>query len=225
MKIVILPGLDGTGELLADVEELLMPEHTVMIIRYPSDLQTYKEIQEWIECKLPHDDYLIVAESFAGPLAIMISSKKPIGLKGVAFVASFTRTPMKLPLLLTYAAKIMPFRSHWLTWLAQPLLMGKWSNKNFRKKLRHALILVPAATLAGRLREILRADVTGALGQLTVPIIYLMATHDRLVPSRMSLDFQISPGVVSSIEGPHFLLQANAHQAAEHISQFAKSLW
>ena len=79
---------------------------------------------------------------------------------------------------------------------------------------------VPGATIAGRLREILKVDVREKLNHLAVPILYLRASHDRLVSPRMSLDFMIAPDVVQTIDGPHFLLQANALEAARRICEF-----
>jgi pimeloyl-[acyl-carrier protein] methyl ester esterase len=221
MKIVILPGLDGTGTLLSEVGERLARKHVVSIIQYPSNLYRYEDLQRWVEDSLPKDDFIIVAESFSGPLAIMLAGQKPFGLKGVVFVATFAKTPVKLPSVLTYAVEIMPIKSRLLTWLAQPLLMGKWSNTEFTAKFRQAMNLVPAATIAGRLREVLKVDIVKRLGRLSIPIIYLSATKDRLVPSRMSRDFDLAPDAIFAIEGPHFLLQANSPQAAEHILSFA----
>ena len=151
----------------------------------------------------------------------MLAWKKPFGLKGVVFVATFAKTPVKLPSVLTYAIEIMPIKSRLLTWLAQPLLMGKWSDKEFTAKFRQAMNLVPAATIAARLREVLKVDIVEKLGRLSIPVLYLSATNDRLVPSRMALDFERAPDAVFTIEGPHFLLQAKAPQSAEHILSFA----
>ncbi|MDO6962854.1 alpha/beta fold hydrolase [Rhizobium alvei] len=221
MNIVILPGLDGTGKLLSEAGELLSPAHMVSIVRYPADLSRYEDLLPWVENTLPEDDFLIVAESFSGPLAIMLASRKPIGLKGLVFVATFARTPVALPAFLTYAVERMPIKSRALTWLAQPFLMGRWSGKEFTATFRQAMTFVPAATIARRLREVLKVDTLEKLHQLDVPFIYLLATNDRLVPSRMSLDFDRAPGAIIAIEGPHFLLQANAPDCARHILSFA----
>ncbi len=71
----------------------------------------------------------MVAESFSGPLAVMVASNMSSNLIGIVFAATFAKTPRKLPSLLTYAIEIMPIKSRFLTWLAQPFLMGKWSNR------------------------------------------------------------------------------------------------
>lgn len=53
----------------------------------------------------------MVAESFSGPLAVMVASNMSSNLKGIVFAATFAKTPRKLPSLLTYAIEIMPIKS------------------------------------------------------------------------------------------------------------------
>ncbi|POO57844.1 alpha/beta fold hydrolase [Agrobacterium rosae] len=220
MKIVILPGLDGTGLLLTELEDILVQENAVSVIQYPPSLYRYDDLHIWLKNVLPDDDFILVAESFSGPLAIMLASQKPLGLRGIVFVATFVRSPVRLPLFLTHAVNIIPIKSTVLTWLIQPLLMGRWSGKAFTKRFRSALKLVPAATVAGRLREVLKVDAREQLRRLSLPVIYLRATQDRLVPSKMSQDFDLAPDTVFTIEGPHFLLQSRAKQAAAFILKF-----
>ncbi|MEE9388449.1 MAG: hypothetical protein V3U96_07550 [Paracoccaceae bacterium] len=224
MIIVILPGLDGTGELLSEVSDLLATRHDPIAIQYPSNLFRYEDIQAWVEEFLPKDDYIIVAESFSGPLAVMIAAKRPFNLKGVVFVATFAKAPKRFPIFLTYFIEILPLKSKILARMAQPLLMGRWTRKEFTTNFQKALSIVPPSTIAGRLREILNVDVRKQLHTLNVPAIYLSAASDLLVPAKMALDFQLAPGAISQLEGPHFLLQANYSMAAKRISEFASSL-
>ncbi|WP_320200728.1 alpha/beta fold hydrolase (plasmid) [Agrobacterium sp. rho-13.3] len=224
MKIFILPGLDGTGLLLSELENLLSKENTVSVIRYPSNLYRYDDLQIWVKNTLPDDDFVIVAESFSGPLAIVLASQKPKGLRGIVFVATFARSPVPVPLCFAHIVKIAPIRSKFLFWLVQPLFLGKWSGEAFAKSFRRALNRIPSATIAGRLREVLMVDTREQLRKLSLPMIYLRATEDRLVPSKMSADFDLAPEAIFTIEGPHFLLQSRAEQAAECILKFTASL-
>ncbi len=221
MKIVILPGLDGTGELLSHLEDIIASKHSVAVVRYPPELYRYKDLQAWLENFLPKDDFIIVAESFSGPLAIMLASANTAGLKGIVFVATFAKAPVQAPLFLTHAVEIMPIKSRLLTWLAQPFLMGRWSRRDFTEKFRRAMKLVPAKTIAGRLREVLNADAVEQLRRLSLPSIYLQATQDRLVPPEMSLYFGRAACEILKIDGPHFLLQAKPSQSADQIMDFA----
>ncbi len=221
MNIVILPGLDGTGTLLAEVEELLAAVHDAAVLQYPSNLYRYEDLQTWVENHLPKKDFIIVAESFSGPIAAMVASKLPGNLRGVVFVATFAKTPRKIPPFLIRLVEIVPIKSRLVSALAQPFLMGRWSTRAFATKFRKALNLVPATTLAGRLREVVKVDVVGEIDHLNVPFIYLLAKNDRLIPSKVSLDFERTPNDVFQIEGPHFLLQANPSESAKLILKFA----
>ena len=221
MKILILPGLDGTAALLSEVAELLDSRHEVTAVRYPTDLHRYQDIETRVEASLPADEYIIVAESFSGPLAAMIASKNPSGLRGVVFVATFAKTPMKVPILLTYLVDIAPTQSRLFAQLAQPFLMGRWATPEFSTRFQQAMCAVPTSTIAGRLREILKVDVVKQLKDIAVPTIYLAAINDRLISLQMASDFDHPAHTTFEIEGPHFLLQANATESAKHILDFA----
>lgn len=127
MEIVILPGLDGTGKLVSEFEQLFLEENLVTSIQYPADLLLYDDLLDWVSKILPTDDYILVAESSSGPLAVMIAANKPLGLRGIVFVASFARAPTKLPAALAYALEVIPLTSRLLARAAQPFVMGRWS--------------------------------------------------------------------------------------------------
>jgi len=213
--------VDGSGTLLSEIVELLTPNHEVSVVRYAPDLYNYQDLKTKVQAALPTDDYIIVAESFSGPLAVMLASENPVGLQGVVFVATFARTPIKVPKFLTYLVDIAPIRSRLISQLAQPFLMGRWATPEFTMRFKQVMHAVPASTIAGRLREVLRVDVVKQLIVIDIPTIYLSARNDRLVPSKMASDFDSAPSKVFEIEGPHFLLQANATESSMHILNFA----
>ncbi|WP_341368618.1 hypothetical protein [Yoonia sp. BS5-3] len=97
MKIVVLPGLDGTGRLIPKLQDALYGGHSVTVFSYPHHLFRYEDILEWILPRLPREDYILVAESFSGPVAVLVGAQNPLGLKGIVFIATFARKPRKLP--------------------------------------------------------------------------------------------------------------------------------
>ncbi|MES0872320.1 alpha/beta fold hydrolase [Pseudovibrio sp. SCP19] len=224
MQIVILPGLDGTGVLSWKIHEALTPHHKVVTLSYPPDLSQYDELKNWVHTQLPDEPFVIVAESFSGPLAIMIAAEHAEFLKGVTFVATFAQKPRTLPVICAYLFQIIPINSVFLTQLAQPFLMGNWSNRQFTSKFRQALSKVPASTLAKRLAGTLQVNVISMLTEINVPMMYLRAKNDRLVPRRTSAPFKHAAVTIYEIEGPHFLLQANPKETAAKISEFVESL-
>lgn len=224
MNIVILPGLDGTGLLAPTLRHALDAGHSVTTLAYPPDFCRYEDIHEWTVSQLPSEDYVIVAESFSGPVAVLVGAQEPPGLKGIVFVATFAQKPRKLPVFLAYLIEIMPLRSSLMTNMAQLFLMGKWANRTFTNQFRQALNNVPPATLSKRLVSVLQVDVVEALKRMGVPVLYLRATKDRLIPAQMSQGFALVSGTVQDIEGPHFLLQACADQCDRKIVNFVANL-
>jgi pimeloyl-ACP methyl ester carboxylesterase len=93
--LVLLPGLDGTGELFAPFVEALTGID-VRVIAYPADrAMTYAEHEAFVRDKLPRDeDYFLLAESFSGPIGISIAASTPPRLRGLILCCSFASNPL-----------------------------------------------------------------------------------------------------------------------------------
>lgn len=221
MRIVILPGLDGTGQLLRDLQEQLSKSHDVSVAQYPSEMHRYEDLVGHLSSWLPEEDYIIVAESFAGPLAVKIASAHPKGLQSIAFVATFAKRPRNIPIWFAHILHLLPLRSKYFVRLAQPIVMGPWANEAFTRDFASVLKDAVPSTLIGRLRAVHTVDVTTSLADLTIPSIYLRATRDMIVPARAASDFSRRVVEHSQIDGPHFLLQAEPAQTAKQILDFA----
>jgi pimeloyl-[acyl-carrier protein] methyl ester esterase len=107
MRVLLLPGMDGTGLLFKPLLEQLPGDIETEVISYPvNEKLSYEQLAEYVTKKLPtRDDYLLVAESFSGPIAFQIAQNQPSYLKSVIFVASFLHSPRRF---LT-AIKWLPF--------------------------------------------------------------------------------------------------------------------
>lgn len=224
MQIIILPGLDGTGTLVPDVTDILSEVHPVTPIAYPAKLSSYDDLLSIVNSTLPQDDFIIIAESFSGPLAVMIAAQNPAGLRGLCFVATFAKTPRKFPSFITSVLQILPLTSSVCSWMSQPILMGKWRSAAFLGRYQEAIDRVPVKTIAERLNAVRTVDVVGLLEDIRVPMLYLQATSDWLVPDKSAQDFAQAHSTVAKIAGPHFLLQANPPEAARHIQRFIDNL-
>jgi len=77
-----------------------------------------------------------------------------------------------------------------------------------------------------RLRAVLSVDVTMRLSKVTVPVLYLRATEDRVVPRAASELISLTlPSVrVVEFESPHFMLQAKPAESAAQVQAFAREL-
>jgi pimeloyl-ACP methyl ester carboxylesterase len=217
MKILILPGLDGTGRLLKDFAHELGAEHDVEIVSYPVELTSYADIGVWLERRLPPDDYAIVAESFSGPLAIKIASQKPKALKALVLVASFARSPRKISPSLVKALNLLPYFPSFCMWASLPLVIGNARTPEFLAAYRATLREITLPMLVGRLHAVSRVDVRNILPNIDVPISYIRATEDRLVPASISSDFGPYCDQFHQIDAPHFILQAKPQEAADLV--------
>lgn len=90
--------------------------------------------------------------------------------------------------------------------------------------LRRALAAVQARAWRARLQAVLSVDVSKALTDIGVPILYLQAAGDRLVPPVAAQHMAtVAPSMeVVRIDGPHLLLQTRPHEAAAAISDFVR---
>ncbi|MGB3315993.1 MAG: alpha/beta hydrolase [Albidovulum sp.] len=220
MKIVVLPGLDGTGHLLGDFADALSDEHRVEVLSYPLDMTSYAEIAEWLARQRHDEEFAIVAESFSGPLAIDLAAAKPDGLRAVIFVATFACAPRHVPQPLIRLMKILPVPRLALAWLSLPFVMGGKGTAEFRANYQRALRKVPMSSMLSRLAAVLTVDKRDMLPKVTVPCIYLHAEKDRLVPLSAAADFAPICDAVISVDAPHFLLQTRPIEAAQHVAHF-----
>src|SRR4051794_21410907 len=95
MRVFLLPGLDGTGRLFAPLLRVLPSDVQTTVVSYPPDeCRSYRELCEHVAALLPTDEpYIILAESFSGPIAVRIAAASPQSLRAVVLCASFVYVP------------------------------------------------------------------------------------------------------------------------------------
>jgi pimeloyl-ACP methyl ester carboxylesterase len=73
---------------------------------------------------------------------------------------------------------------------------------------------------------VLAVDVAELLREVSVPVLYLRAKYDRVVPrSASALIARCLPRLkVIELDGPHFLLQALPGASAAHLHAFADEI-
>ncbi len=228
LRLILLPGLDGTGLLFEPLLRQLPTEIKTTVIRYPSDQrQSYDELLVFLRDQLPRDAcYLLLAESFSGPLAIRLAAESPTGLQGLVLVGTFLRKPVRwvprwmsrfLPAILF---RLMPVWGHF-----RMLTSGK-STSELRRLYQTAFRQVKPGVLACRAAEILRVDVSEEFQRISVPTLVLAGKYDHIVPAQNLRQFQRlrSDLQVEMIDSGHLLLQGEPWRAAEVIQRFAVSV-
>lgn len=221
IRAIILPGMDGTGDLLAEFAAALAPELEASIVSYPKDVvHDYAALTALVADALPREgSFLLIAESFSGPIAIELAARKPEGLVGLVLIASYARAPRSQALRwLAGLQGVLPARKLPL-WPVMSMLMGRWSSPEWRQRVRDAVRSVDAGVMRARLQAAASIDVTAKIAAIDCPLMYLKASQDRLVKADSWRAIRDLSGnaVCIEIEGPHFLLQAKPEECAAAI--------
>lgn len=224
MKLVLLPGMDGTGILFEPLIRALPKNLSPIVQAYPGDVPlSYEELLPHVQSALPMaEPFILLAESFSGPPALRIAATNPPGLKGVILCASFIYNPTRFPK--SCRRLIQPFVfGRWPAWLGARALVAGYSKPAVFELVQRAHKLVTPAVLAARARAITVVNAEDALAACRLPILYIAGSRDRLVPKRNPTRIQcVNPGVkIVTLPAPHLVLQNAPEAAAKVIAQFA----
>ncbi len=223
--IVILPGLEGRGEMSGPTAELAREEIDVLQISYPNDRTTsIEELGAYAEEQIPIDrPIILLGVSFSGPLTIqLLASKRRNYIAGI-FCTTFARAPR--PFLLTLA-KRLPIR---------PLF--KLTSTIFQKlgqsdRLLRTFFLepdspsiavdtirlvgeeVPPTIFAERVEQLASINNSDLLKTIDIPCCALRASRDRIIPKNASHPFteHLTTFTLHNIKGPHALLLAKPEE-------------
>jgi pimeloyl-[acyl-carrier protein] methyl ester esterase len=228
MKLVLLPGMDGTGIMFEPLIRALPPEIFPVVQSYPGDVPlSYGELLPIIRSSLPAvEPYILLGESFSGPLALQIAATRPAGLKGLILCASFVHNPIKF---FPRACRrlIRPFLfSYWPPWFRLRALLGGYSTPALFKLVERSHGTVSPKVLAARAREVVGINAEDALSACCVPFLYIAGSRDRVVPKHNLTRIKgVYPNVkVVILPAPHLVLQAAPQAAADVIAEFAASV-
>ncbi|MEK8029943.1 alpha/beta fold hydrolase [Ideonella sp. DXS29W] len=226
IALVLLPGMDGTGDLFEPFLAAWGPATPVQVLRYPLDRAAgYDELIAFAREALPtQHDFVLVGESFSGPIAMALAAEAPPHLAGLVLCCTFSRWP--LPWFRGFAPLL-----RWWPW-KPPLsalawcLLGDRRAPAWRARLSQAMAKVSIQALRARALGVLTVDQTAALARVPVPVLYLRALHDRVVPRSAWRHVAHTRPDAQCIElpGPHFLLQVEPLRAAQAIRAFVDRL-
>ncbi len=227
VSLVLLPGFDGTGELFRPLLGELPHEVEPIVLHYPTrEVLDYSALTQLVLRSLPTErPFVLLGESFSGPVAVLAAAAQPKGLLGVILCTSFVSPPRPrardaLPL-----APLLPL--HTAARIASSyLLMGRFTDARLKEAMLAALDQVPSRVLRGRLAAAATVDVTSQLCSLDIPTLYLQATEDAVVPSAAAAAFSrlARRSSVAVVVGPHFLLQCAPSEAAKAIVHFIEQV-
>jgi pimeloyl-ACP methyl ester carboxylesterase len=219
--------MDGTGEMFSEFIAALPRGIASIVVKYPVDRAlNYAELEELVRASLPVErPFILLGESFSGPIAVSLAATKPAGLRGLVLVCSFVRSPLPVPNALTSVISRFPVGLVPIS-IAAAVLLGRYGSQTLRARLAAAIAKVCPAVWRARLQAVLSTDVSAHLRNISVPIIYLRAANDRVVSRRASdLIATLLPRVkFEELEAPHFMLQAKPLESAACVEAFAREV-
>ena len=219
--------MDGTGLLFEPFIKAFGERCAVVVVAYPTsgESQTYAALQNFAESRLPpQGPMVLLGESFSGPLAIALAAGNPERVVGVVLCCTFVRNPRPglrwLNGLTSVPAPLPPSA------IVNAMLFGKFVTPSLRAMLRDALHKVPPAALRARLRAVVSVDVRAQAQALEVPVLYLQAGSDRLVPPSALVDANhwCQNIGVQVFDAPHCLLQVVPEKAAKSVGEFIEQV-
>ncbi len=223
-KVLLLPGLDGTGELYDEFRAALPRHVSLEALSYPRDqVLGYEGLAELVRARLPTDErWFLLGESFSGPLALRLAAERPAGLAGLILVATFHRKPVALPawMVPTFAFRVSP-----PSWLIRHLMFEPGVGAEAVDAFMRAIESVGAETLANRAREALRVDESPRSSAIEVPILYLRAESDRLFDANVHASLaRLLPAMETQViaHAPHLVLQRRPREAAQVITRWMR---
>jgi pimeloyl-ACP methyl ester carboxylesterase len=254
LHLVLLPGMDGTGQLFAPLLAALQdltPELPVSVVPYSDQLPTDQQLQVSLHHRLKHGaKTVILAESFSGHVLTRLLHNWPAQLGpqpiGLVMAGSFVRNPQRwagplravaravLPPILPPLMQVVTRDSrdspapspHPLLRTLARVLYGPQPAPEHCAALRNALAQVPPALMVARVQAVLACDETRAWQALRVPTLVLSAQRDQLVPpAETARMLALRPNCQHiALPGPHGLLQTQPVAAAQAIVGFVQTL-
>lgn len=219
---LLLPGLDGSAELFGEFVRR-RPSAEVHLVPYPFD-PTWR-----IDDYVAHADMAaravgpctVIAESFSGPIALRLARRCEC-VAGVVWVASFLGCPN--PLLKSVPIGAVGTRlRRWATSTALVRLMclDFTVTPACVRDVQRVVRTLPIEVLRSRLRLLRDLGAHEMADELDQPWLALTAGRDRLVVSNSFP--RRSAGTITSVDGPHFLLQARPEACWQEIEAWLAS--
>ncbi|WP_432798762.1 alpha/beta fold hydrolase [Poriferisphaera sp. WC338] len=218
---VLLPGLHGTAGLFHQMKQHKPARYTTLEINYPKGvIHSYEELTAMAKQQLLtiKGDFILVGESFSGPIAIMLGAQKLPSLKGVVLAASFIEAP-RSKIWRYLPGRMMFYIGNSMIKITEKM-MGR--PDGMLKRMAMAIDGVKASVLTGRIQSVFSVDVKDKLKQMNAPLLYLRAERDLAVPSHNAKMIKAHKPSVQIIDIPanHLLLQTHAQEAWAAIQSF-----
>ena len=173
VHLLLLPGMDGTSRRFEPLLAALPATLPATAIAYPTHAPCgYDELLPLILAAIPPGPFVVVGESFSGPLAVMLAARRPPGLRGLVLCASFVQFPLRVPE--RWRTMVRPWVFRWQPlWILSCVILGRHGFGRLGRMFRAAVRTVSPVALAARALSVAGVDVTDELRGCPVPILFL----------------------------------------------------
>jgi pimeloyl-[acyl-carrier protein] methyl ester esterase len=227
-RALLLPGIDGSGRLYAPLVAARPRAFSPELVSYPPDaVLGQDELLALVRARLPRGRFLLLAESFSGPLAIRLAAERPPGLIALVLAATYLHAPLD-PLLHPIRGLVgarlfgFPLPAAAVRWF----LAGGDAPGALVAEVQRAVAGVSPAVMAGRAADALRVDAREDLARVEAPILFLAPTRDRLIRRDVADELlAIRPDAeVALLDAPHMVLQRCPQASLARIEEFLRRL-
>ena len=225
-RLVLMPGLDGTGKLFAPLIPLLEQHFELSIVTYP-DLDSFSDYIDCAQRQLPETPgFSLLAESFSGPVAMALMARLPGQIGASVLAATFARSPLAA---LTRMDNYIPEQVFSIGALSEFVLdVYETEDEDFSETQPLPLNVteqLDGVLLKHRIAVLSRIDISAMLPDIELPILYLHAMRDRIVAETdAQMIEEYLPDVHRvDIDAPHLLLQTRPQLCAELIIKHVQS--
>jgi pimeloyl-[acyl-carrier protein] methyl ester esterase len=164
-RIVLLPGLDGTGQLFSAFVAALPKTITAAVAAYPPNkLLSYAKLLPLMRLVIPEfEPFVLLAESFSTPLAVDFAASNPSNLAALVICAGFVFKPLA-----DCSAIAKAVADPWLFRLSVPryileyFLSGRDAPQPLVQDVRQVLKSVSPEVLSDRVCQALNCDARSA---------------------------------------------------------------
>lgn len=208
--VVLVPGIDGTAELFYRQIPLLASRFNVVAFPLPDNrLATMRDLVADLTTlilEVSSRPVILCGESFGGALSMSLALTSPNLVSGLVIVNSFPYLENRLQL------RVAPWITKLVPWMAMPAIRRLTEHRlhsahaleedlrEFRQRMRG----VERGGYIRRLEMLSHYDIRTDLDRLTMPVLFIAGTDDRLVPSARWADFmgrRVPNGQVMLLDG------------------------
>lgn len=218
MRLLLLPGLNGSSNLFAPLFDELRDMDCQALTLPAQGPQDYDSLADTLIGSLGHTPFMLLGESFSGPLAYRLALRNPEGIRGVIFAASFLTCPFAPLALLRHMP--IPLALAAQPWALRALCLGHDADEPLLQRVQGEVRLLDNAVVRARLASL--AKLRAPRQRLALPTLHLWPQQDRLVSAqaaRQLADYCTDIRQLR-VDGPHFILQTQPQTCAEAIRAF-----